>query len=319
MKVTSVPYHREIVSIMKELQPQAELCSICSSTNLKRFKAHASDTPDDPTLVRIIECLNCHFAWQYPLQRSTDESIQEFDLNYRAQGGRLSDYFNPNRKREIALLEYEFISQLDASGKRLLDIGAGSGVFAEVAAENGWTVTAIDPALDLNRLTENKMITPIRGNMDELQNKELFDVVTMWDVIEHVATPIEMIINATAHLKSGGWLVIETGNYKSADRVEGGIQHWIYQLDHRWYFSPESIAQILRKIGLSEFTNSNKALRPGWSGNTDYMGPSRAILLKTIAKTPLKILTHISIFRTLLKAKKWPMANIGIFAVAARK
>lgn len=194
-----------------ELNPRSEHCLICSSSNLKRFEALASDT-EEPSLVNITECQDCCFAWQYPIGRTEQESVEHFELNYNAQGSRLSDYFNPKVKREISSLEFDFMSQLPVSGKRLLDIGAGSGVFAQVASENGWSVTAMDPALVLDRLAGNKNITPIRGTTEALSNDELFDVITMWDVIEHVTSPVEAISNANAHLKDGGWLVIETGN-----------------------------------------------------------------------------------------------------------
>ena len=44
-----------------------------------------------------------------------------------------------------------------------------------------------------------------------------YDIVTLWDVIEHVEDPLGLLISAMAHLRPGGWLVVETGNYQSAD------------------------------------------------------------------------------------------------------
>ena len=304
--------------MLNELNPQSAHCLICNSANLKHFDAAASDT-EHPTIVHVTECKDCSFAWQYPLSRTDQESINHFDLNYKAQGKRLSYYFDPEQKKKIALLEFGFLTELPVEGKHLLDIGAGAGIFAQVAASNGYVVTAIDPALETERLSENGNITAIRGVIDTLPRGELFDVITMWDVIEHVSTPVEVISKARDHLKKGGWLVIETGNYKSAERVANGREHWMYQLDHRWYFSPESIAHVCRQLGFSEIVHSQRQLRPGWRGSADYIGPSRVQLLKSIVKHPSKGASYISRFIELKNATSWSSSGIGIFAMAARK
>lgn len=301
-----------------EFNPQSKLCLICNSANLKHFDAVASDT-ESSVNVHIKECKECSFAWQHPFGRSEQESVDHFHFNYKMQGNRTSKYFDPAVKKSIALLEYDFLSELLVAGNHLLDVGAGAGIFAAIAAERGYAVTAIDPALENEQIGANADITGICGTLKDLPNGKLFDVITMWDVIEHVTAPVETIAMAGDHLKEGGWVVLETGNYKSADRVVGGRKHWIYQLDHRWYFSPESLAHILRQLGFSEIILSQKTLRPNWKGNANYCGPSRTQLLKSIIKNPLKGASSISTFIELKKATKWPYSGIGIFAMAARK
>ncbi len=301
-----------------EFFPNSERCLICASPKLRRFKAHASDA-EDPALVSVTECQNCSFAWQFPFARTLQESKEHFDANYKAKGSKTSEYFDPKIKTAISALEFNFMSQLPIAGRRLLDIGAGAGLFAALASEHGWSVTALDPALDQEVLVGRPNITAIRGTADDLPINEQFDVVTMWDVIEHVTTPVKAIIDARSRIKDGGWLVIETGNYRSADRVLGGASHWIFQLDHRWYFSPESMSHILARLGFSDFVYSQKTLRPGWVGDTNYSGPSRLGLLKAIAKDPLSASLHISKYRDLSVAKNWMMPGIPIFAIAGRK
>jgi hypothetical protein len=173
--------------------------------------------------------------------------------------------------------------------------------------------------MDSERLAGHDNIRAIRATTDALADDDQFDVVTMWDVIEHMTSPVHAIVDARNRIKEGGWLVVETGNYKSADRVRGGTKHWIYQLDHRWYFSPDSMVSILTKLGFSKFVHARKTLRPGWAGQADYPGPSYVHLLKSIVKNPFKASTHFAAFRELSLAAAWPMAGIGIFAVAAQK
>ncbi len=298
--------------------PQDKKCLICGSDKLHFFKAKASDAAS-PSLINVIECNDCIFAWQYPFSHNEQQSVQHFETAYADKGQTVSEYFSPSYKRKIAELEYEFLSELPIPRGSLLDIGAGSGVFSLVAAENNWHVTALDPALEINNLQKHPMIIPIRGNTDKIPNDTNFDVITMWDVIEHMTEPFEQILTAKHLLKKGGWLIIETGNYKSASRAEGGVNHWMYQLDHKWYFSPDSIKKILLKAGFTDFIISSKVLRPNVNNTIDYAGPSRIQLIQKIIKSPFKSAQLIRKHLKLAEAAKWKNSGIGIFAIAAKK
>lgn len=300
-----------------EFDPSSESCLICSSTNLNHFGAKAFDS-DFPEVVKIVECEDCAFAWQYPIARTESDSVEFFDTRYELQGAHGSSYFDPARKREIASVEFSFVSELLTDGNSLLDIGAGAGVFAKIASSQNFSVTAVDPALDPSLFEKEDGITGVRGTTNDLPEGRLFDVVTMWDVIEHMSRPIDAIRDAQQRLKKGGWLVIETGNYKSVERIRGGTDHWIYQLDHRWYFSPESISRVLSSLGFSEVVHCQRKLRPGWDGSVGFAGPSRSVFLKRIARNPLSIRRQLSEYMELRKARDWPLAGIGIFATAAR-
>ncbi len=292
-------------------------CLLCGSQKLHHFEANAFDV-DTPTAVSIIECRNCAFAWQYPLGRQESQSVTYFENSYADKGKTVSGYFNPERKIKIARLEVDFIDSLPGDNKSLLDVGAGAGIFAAVAGERQWHVTALDPALNVGGLEGSPGISTIKGTLDDIPDDQVFDEVTLWDVIEHVIAPISTIRNALRRIKKGGWIVIETGNYKSAARISGGVGHWIYQLDHRWYFSPDSMHKILMECGFSEFVFSEKVLRPGWSGTPQYDGPSRSGLLAGIVKNPISIADEITKYKDLKNAKQWDRAGLGIFALAAR-
>ncbi len=300
-----------------QFKPQDRKCLVCGSDNLTMLQRIAADSSAQ-CFVNIVECNDCIFAWQYPLGRTEEESVQHFNTSYEDAGKTRTDYFNPDRKRKIAELEFEFLSKLPAKGNQLLDLGAGAGLFAEVAAEKGYEVTAVDPAIQKDRILNIPTIEAIEGTIRDISDTEKFDIVTLWDVIEHIPDPLELLSDASSHLKKDGWLILETGNYKSKDRLLCGNRHWMYALDHRWYFAPESIVYLLKETGFSEFIFSEKALRPGWSGTVKYAGPSRFHLLKSIVRDPLHLANHFYNHSRLIKAKDWSMPGIGIFAVAAR-
>ena len=293
---------------------QSTTCWICRSDKIRSFEAQAFDAPPKVT-VNIKECKSCHFAWQYPRGRSIGESADWFENAYLDKSYTNCDYFDTEKKREIAQLEADHVASLSTEKHVLLDIGAGSGIFAEVMAERGWHVTAVDPAMHEERFENHTTVKAIKGTLDDIPEGQLFDVITLWDVIEHVESPLELIKSSMKYLKKGGWLVIETGNYKSGVRVEGKKRHWIYQLDHRWYFSPESMNILLEECGFKHIEILAKSLRPTWKGNVSYVWPSKVHLLKSMIKKPFSFPGYI---RKLHKAMKWEYGGIGIFTISAK-
>jgi len=301
-----------------DFDAQGSRCPNCGSRRMTQFQATASDSAS-PDIVNITECDSCGFAWQYPLARSSEQSVQYFEAAYLDAGRSQSDYFDPDNKRQIAELELEFVESLVPAKGTILDIGAGAGIFAEVAARHGWLATALDPALEITNPRPNGPVRFIKGTTSDVPEGTTFDVVTMWDVIEHVTNPLETLKAATRLVSSDGWLILETGNYRSADRVQGGLDYWIYQLDHRWYFSPDSLANLLRSVGYTNVVFAKRAHRPNWNGSPQYPGLSPRALLKEILRRPFRMKGHVTKYLKLMEAREWAMSGIPIFTVAAKK
>jgi predicted TPR repeat methyltransferase len=77
-----------------------------------------------------------------------------------------------------------------------------------------------------------------------------FDLITMWDVVEHVANPRALLIRARELLKPGGLLVLETQNIDSAfARVLGRRWHHFKHAEHIYHFTASSLRQLLGAAG----------------------------------------------------------------------
>lgn len=295
-----------------EIQAADFACPNCNSGFVRAFAAPAHDRADGQS-IEVKECQACFFAWQYPVNHSPHESAAYFEQAYADAAMDPTSYFNPRRRRAVAEIQAAFVESLHVSGATLLDVGGGNGYFARAAKAQGWDVTLVDPALDPASFAGTG-ITAICGTMSDLPRSE-FDVVTLWDVIEHVPEPGPFLRMAVQCLKPGGKLILETGNYKSADRAADGVAHWIYQADHRWYFAPDSAKSLMEAAGLCNVQLYPAVMRPGWAGQVDYPGPSLIQSLRRVASTPSRLVQTIATHRRLSQAGRWPASGLSIFTL----
>ena len=93
----------------------------------------------------------------------------------------------------------------------MLDVGCASGAFLRVMREAGWDGDGIEPS-------ESQFLraSMLLGGSSKIQQCMLqdagltkdYDLVTLWDVLEHVTEPAEFLQLAASHLKSGGYLAL---------------------------------------------------------------------------------------------------------------
>ncbi|MFQ5400331.1 MAG: class I SAM-dependent methyltransferase [Anaerolineae bacterium] len=195
---------------------------------------------------QIVQCRNCGLVYANP-RWSSEELIAAYtaveDETYKLEReGRELTF-----RKHLATLEK---MTGPANGRTLLDVGAYIGVFVEAACTAGWDACGVEPSAWAAAEAQKQGLSVILGTQDapQLQGRQ-FDVVTMWDVIEHVDDPKSELAKAFNLLKPGGWLVVHTMDVDSLiARLMG--QRWPWLMDmHLYYFSQKSLAQMLRRIG----------------------------------------------------------------------
>ena len=295
-------------------------CPLCGHGTLLKHIVVPSDVPEPTPDVHLLECGTCHFAWQWPLLRTPRASEEWYTQAYEKHAA--GTYFDPARREQVANLELDFIEELARPGT-LLDVGAGDGTFIGIAQRRGWNACGVEPARGRSsggRFNTSGCPQLIRGTIEAIRPDRTFDVVTLWDVIEHVEDPEAVLRSARAHVKDTGWLVLETGNYLSAGRVEAAPRWWCHQVDHRWYFSPDTCVALMKKVGFRDFTHAPILLRPGARPVTPYPGPSRRQYLAQAIKHPLQAPTLFRKMQELrwLAQHRPAWAALEIFTIAAR-
>lgn len=156
------------------------------------------------------------------------------------------------------------LCEKSSAHRRLLDVGCGTGEFLKLAAERGFEVMGIEPIAELRRAAEMAIgdgrieSRPIEEAEFE---DECFDVVTLWDAIEHLVDPRGALVRLHRALKPDGLLGVATINHASLMYVIYHIWRWtapslarrfgsmLYNPFHTYYFSKQSLAQLIENAG----------------------------------------------------------------------
>lgn len=137
---------------------------------------------------------------------------------------------------------------------RVLEVGAGRGWFLSEAAKAGWEAWAVEINASALQRLRNRGISRIVNQPAEAFEvpAAAFDIVRMWDVIEHLQSPTKAVTNVMRSLRPGGLLLISTTNFASLSRWVNGPE-WVYLngADHIVLFEPATIARLLSGVGFS--------------------------------------------------------------------
>jgi 2-polyprenyl-3-methyl-5-hydroxy-6-metoxy-1,4-benzoquinol methylase len=152
----------------------------------------------------------------------------------------------PTFNRYIDLIE-------KAGGKpgRMLDIGAATGFFLELARARGWQTAGVEPSDHAADLGRKKGLDVRTGTLDSYDAEPCsFDVITMWDVLEHVPDPRQSLSIARKLLKPGGIIAINTPDASSLwGRLMGIHWHLIVPPEHLHLFGRRSLQRLLSDSG----------------------------------------------------------------------
>jgi 2-polyprenyl-3-methyl-5-hydroxy-6-metoxy-1,4-benzoquinol methylase len=254
------------------------VCNLCGADDWRiRFQATESNgTGLNASVFRctsagygrhcqIVQCRRCDHVYANP-RWSSDELIAAYaaveDETYIAE--------RSGRERTFAK-HLRSLQQVTgpAAGRSLLDVGAYTGVFVEVALAAGWQACGVEPSRWATTVAQREGLPVIEGTQDspDLQGRQ-FDAVTMWDVIEHVSDPSAELARAFQLLRPGGVLAVHTMDIDSlAARLMGARWPWLMNM-HIHYFSRKTLTRMLARSGF-EIVRSGaegRYLRLGYLG-----------------------------------------------------
>ena len=135
----------------------------------------------------------------------------------------------------------------------ILDVGAGTGAFANTMQSAGWNVTGLEPdaTARANALSNYQLQLKEQSAFSNFE-QNTFDAITMWHVLEHVHDLHSYFENFMEILKPAGRLIIAVPNYTSSD-AHAYKQFWAaYDVPrHLYHFSPKSMETLLDRKGFA--------------------------------------------------------------------
>ena len=262
---------------MIPLVPNEEIaCNLCGShdarllypSTLTRLTLNAEDFRCTSAAYGvhppIVRCNTCGLVYANPRFDSSvvrdNYSVVEDPTYVEEREGRVLT-FSRNLK------PFEALVASNSPTRRLLDVGCHIGVMVELAQERGWEAWGVEPSTWASEQARSRGLHVITGTLDHADvPSDYFDVVTMWDVIEHLTDPAAELRNVLRVLKPGGIFAIHTIDIESwFARLTGKRWPWLMEM-HLYYFSPRTLTRMLEQMGYQVIHSSaqGRFLRLGY-------------------------------------------------------
>lgn len=209
-----------------------ERCILCGSDRLFPMKGYEQDY--------LVRCSSCYFVFC-----NRKPTIDELNVHY-------SMYPRMDAISDITLKRYN--SLLDAfepyrKTNNIIDVGCGDGFFLETARKRKWNVFGTEFTQEKIEACRQKGIQITTSPLDSnLYQAGFFDVVTSFEVIEHINTPQQELKSFDAVLRNGGVVYITTPNFNSISRsILKSKWNIIEYPEHLSYYTKQTLTLLFRK------------------------------------------------------------------------
>lgn len=268
-------------------------CPICKNTKIHLLPIYER--------AHLAQCNSCGFVFSILIPEQK-ELVAHY--THYPRGGDLSP---------ITIKRYnELLDKFESFRKtnKLLDYGCSNGQFLEIAAKRGWEIYGLEFAGECFDNCARKGIKVfLLDNLPQELFREEFDIITSFEVIEHINNPCDKIQLIRKMLRKNGLFYFTTPNFNSLSRrFLKGKWNVIGYPEHLSYYTPKTIHQLLynnefRKhslitsgISLERFNKSMKQNDEVPNGiNTDELlrQKTESKLIYAIAKKVINFLLNI--------------------------
>lgn len=214
-------------------------CFICQSPKLKKLSTYYEKHG-------LVKCKNCGFVFMERIP-----SVQTLNEHYGKYSYATEGYLSPQTVKSYNKLLDEFEKYRNTN--KLLDVGCGRGWFLQEAKKRGWKVYGSEYSETAVELCKSKGIEMISGQLqaDSFESNS-FDVITSFEVIEHINNPLEDLEKIYAYLRSGGLFYCTTPNFNSLLRYYLKEEYNIIEYpEHLSYYTKKTLNNALKKSGFT--------------------------------------------------------------------
>ncbi|HEU5460207.1 MAG TPA: class I SAM-dependent methyltransferase [Pyrinomonadaceae bacterium] len=229
-------------------------CRVCGEGTYP-FLRVSTDGLDEPFLdgtlreqlpeLKLCRCRQCGCLWASDARQS-DQLLSE------AYARVIETYFDSTENDPRYVQFYRYLEQLAAqhvSGRTILDIGCGEGVFLSSISDE-WSKHGLEPSESGADLARRRNLDVARATLDTAPKQYQVDLISALDVIEHVIDPHHFVESFKRHLRPGGVVLLLTGDADSyAARVAGSQWSYLRWCGHISVFSQSGLRKLLQSHG----------------------------------------------------------------------
>lgn len=224
------------------------ICDICGSED-SRLVCRVRDTNyGTPGQFNIVQCQQCQLVYLNPRPEECEyadiypEIVYDPFAAIQRTGEITPTHIQQERGRQL--------TERVTAG-RVLDIGCADGLFLKVMRDLGWSCVGIEPNPRASRFAHEHLKSDVRrGTIFDVNEDTSFNLITLWDVLEHTPSPRAVLLHANTLLTPHGMLALSLPNWDSVERLIFR-QEWI-ALDaprHFYHFTPATIRRLLETCG----------------------------------------------------------------------
>lgn len=259
------------------------VCPVCESTQFSNYLV-VPDWLVSKEDFQLRQCDDCSFV--FTSNAPVEEAVapyyesEEYVEHSDTKKGLIYGLYHYAR---ILMLAYKYkkIKHLTA-GKKLLDVGSGSGYFLHYMQQKGYAVTGVEISDKAKELCKNNFDIAAYSPSDFLNSKldADYDLITLWHVFEHVYTFEEYFNLFNQSLKPNGKLILALPNKNAWDAKHYGTYWAAYDTPrHLWHFTPQTIEDFAKRRGFSLLKKHRLPLDPFFNAMVSASYKSNASFL----------------------------------------
>ena len=233
---------------VKTVMP-ALVCPLCRCQHVKAFLIAPDRFHMRREAYRLVRCNRCASVWLDDPPKPEAMPFHYGPDYYRGIAAAGETAALRRWKRQI-----QVISQYRRSGD-ILDIGCSSGGFLGTLKSGPWNLHGIEIAPEMaDRARKNTGADVFVGDaLAAPFRPQSFDVITCFDVLEHVYQPQDLLRKALEWLKPGGIFYTMLPNIDSWEANFFGSYWYGLELPrHLFHFSPQSLRHLMESVGFTE-------------------------------------------------------------------